>query len=86
MPGAFRASAGSLQHLQSLGRGRPDLLARPGRRTGEQGPDAERRAQQERMYMLDYNKVMAGAQPALHLTREATKGTPRTRPRAITGP
>lgn len=59
MPGAFRASAGSLQGLP-LGRGRPEVMGRPGRRSGEGGPDAERKAQQERMYMLDYNKVMAG--------------------------
>ena len=59
MPGGFRGSAGCLQNLP-LSRGRPEVMGRPGRRPGEQGPDAERKAQQERMYLLDYNKVMAG--------------------------
>lgn len=41
----------------------PSAAGRPGRRPSDPVVEAERRAQQEKMYSLDYEKVLAGGVP-----------------------
>lgn len=53
LTGSYSRSRGSREDLPSSG-------SRSGRRTADPLAEAERKAQQEKMYALDYERVMAG--------------------------